>query len=266
METFTCNSSFVGHLKGAELLRQRYDEASSKASRSRTPLHPLQQKSTMNSTPTSSSNITNASRMSQHNSLEHSALRSAPNTFIPSKLPAIADRGGDGGSAALSSTGCSKETSSEQQNCHSKSRKLAINCLDATASTSNHLKKRLHGQNSKLGIDQSPQPNHTSNIAAGCSIKPLTAAAVTMTTEVTEIDLTKEESTEVTPERVTLSSGSTTKRRLKLEDSTSSRPQTKRRRRDSSGSSGKKSVAMLGRTLKKENSGQRTMQSYFQPV
>ena len=80
----------------------------------------------------------------------------------------------------------------------------------------------------------------------------------------------KEGSVEVTPEQlVTLSSGSTTKRRLKLEDASSYKSQTKRRRtskRDSSGSSGKKSVAKSGCSLKKENSGQRTMQSYFQPA
>ena len=42
----------------------------------------------------------------------------------------------------------------------------------------------------------------------GHSITPLTAAAVTTTTEVMEIDLTNEGSTEVTPERSALSCGS----------------------------------------------------------
>ena len=90
-----------------------------------------------------------------------------------------------------------------------------------------------------------------------------TAAAVTMTAAV-EMD-----SSEVTPERrrlVTLNSGSVSKRKLKLEDGSSCKPQTKRRRtlkRDSSGSSGKKLPAMLGY---KENSRQRTMHSYFQPA
>ena len=74
---------------------------------------------------------------------------------------------------------------------------------------------------------------------------------------------------EVTPERqrlVMLNSGSVTKRRLKLEEGSSCKPQTKRMRtlkRDSSDSSRKKLPAMLGC---KENSRQRTMQSYFQPA
>ena len=103
------------------------------------------------------------------------------------------------------------------------------------------------------------------------STTPLTAAAVTMTTAVTELEMdsSKEGSTEVTPERrrlVMLNSGSVTKRRLKLEEASSCKPQIKRRRmskRDSGGSSGKKFQAMLGC---KENSRQRTMQSYFQPA
>ena len=249
-----------------ELLKQHYEEASSKASQSRTPLHPIQQKSTMNSTPTSSSNITIMSRMRQHSSQEQSAHRSAPNTLIPSKQPAVADKGGDG---ALSSTGCGKETSSKQQNCHSKCRKVTTNSEDATASTSNHLKKQLHGQNSKQSIDQLPQPSPTNNdiINTGNSNIPVASAGVTMTTEVMEMYSTKEASTEVTPEQVTLSSCSTTKRRLKLEEGASCRPQTKRRRTSTRDSSGKKcQLAILGRSLQKDNSGQRTMQSYFQPV
>ena len=95
-------------------------------------------------------------------------------------------------------------------------------------------------------------------------------AVVTMTTEVTklEMDSTKEGSTEVTPEcrrLVMLNSGFVTKRRLKLEEASSCKPQTKRRRtskRDSSGSSGKKLPATLGC---KENSRQKTMQSYYPP-
>jgi hypothetical protein len=111
-------------------------------------------------------------------------------------------------------------------------------------------------------VQQKSKSNHATNI---------TAAAVTMTTEMTdlEVDLTNEGSTEVTPERLMLNSGFTTKRRLKLEDASSCKLQTKRRRtskRDSSGSSGKKSVAKSGCSLRKENSGQRTMQSYFQPA
>ena len=187
-QMFTYNY-FVGHLKGTELLRRCYEAASAKANQSRTPLHPVQHKSTaINSTPT---NITIINRISLHSS-------------------------------------------------------------------------------------QSPQPSPTHGdvvITKGNSTTPLyTTVAVTMTTEVTELEMdsTKEGSTEVTPERlVTLSSGSTTKRRLKLEEASSCKPQTKRRRtskRDSSGSSGKKSVAKSGCSLKKLNAGQRTMQSYFQPA
>ena len=81
-----------------------------------------------------------------------------------------------------------------------------------------------------------------------------------MTTEVTELELdsTKEGSMEVTPERlVTLSSGSTMKRRLKLEEATLCKPQIKKRRTlkgDSSGGSGKKLPAIS----KENNSRQRT--------
>ena len=161
-QMFTYNY-FVGHLKGKELLKRYYEEASTKANQYRTPLHPVQQKSTaINSTPTN--NITIINRTSLHTS-------------------------------------------------------------------------------------QSPQPSPTCGdvtITEGNSTTPLyTAAAVTMTTQVT------------------------TKRRLKLEDASSCKPQSKRRRtlkRDSSGSSGKKSVAKSNCSLKKDNSGQRTMQSYFQPA
>ena len=106
-------------------------------------------------------------------------------------------------------------------------------------------------------------------ITKGSSTTPLTVAAVATTTEVTELEMdsSKEGSTEVTPEHwrlVMLSSGSVTKQRLKLEEASSCKPQIKRRRtskRDSGGSSGKTLQAMLGC---KENSRQRTMQSYFQ--
>ena len=246
---------FAGHLKGIELLRWHCEGMSSKASQSRTPLRLLQQKSTMNSTPTCSSSIIVKNRMCQHSSQEQSAHWSAPNTIIPSKQPAVDNRG-DGVSTLLSSTGCRNETLSERRYRHNECRKLHE---DATASTSNHLKKQLHGQNSKQSIDQIPHPSPTSN-----DTTPLTDVAVTMTTEVMERTSIKEGSTEVTPERITLSSGSTTKRRLKLEEATLCRPQTKRRRIvDSSGSSGKKSVGKVGNTLQRENSGQRTIQSYF---
>jgi hypothetical protein len=258
-------------LKGTELLRRCYEEASAKASLSRTPLHPVQQKSTINSTPTNSTNITIKNRTSLWQ-------QSALNTLIPSKQPAVTDRQGEGVSTANTSTGCGQETScSKQQNCPIQCRNLATNSEDATAGPiSNHSKKHLHGQKSKQSIEQSPQPSLTCGdiITKGNSTTPLIAAAgVTMTTEVTELemDLTKEGSTEVTPERlVTLNSGSTTKRRLKLEDASSCKPQTKRRRiskRDSSGSSGRKSVANKSDcSLQKQNLGQRTMQSYFQPA
>ena len=144
-QMFTYNY-FVGHLKGTELLKRYYEGASTKANQSRTPLHPVQQKSTaINSTP---ANITIINRTSLHSS-------------------------------------------------------------------------------------QSPQPSPTCGdvtITEGNSTTPLyTAAAVTMTTQVT------------------------TKRRLKLEEGSSCKPQTKRTKKS-------------GCSLKKDNSGQRTMQSYFQPA
>ena len=265
---------FVGHLKGTELLRQ-HKEASSKANQSRTPLHPVQQKSIINATPTNTI-IMNRTSLRQPST----AHRSAPTTLIP---PAVTDRLGEDGSVSTAlvpstRTGCSKETcpASEGHNCGSESRKLVINREDAAASISNHSKKHLYGQ--KQSIEQSPQSSPTMSrdhmiITKGSSTTPLRASAVTMTTEMTEKlerNSGKEGSAEVTPEHlITLSSGSTTKRRLKLEEGRSCKPQTKRRRmskRDSSGSSGKKSVAKSGCSLKKYNSGQRTMQSYFQPA
>ena len=244
-----------------EILKQRYEEAS-KASLLRTPLHPVQQKSAIKSTPTNSSNITITNRTSQCGLQQQSAHRSAPNTLVPSKQSAVADR------QRNTSSGCGKETSSERRgDCHNEGRKLTISHEGTTAST---VKKHFHGQNSKQSIEHLPQPSHTSNdfIHMGNQITPLTAAAVTMITEVTEMDLTKDGSTEVTPERATpTNNDSTTKRRLKLEEEggTSCRPRAKRRRTTTGDSSvrGKKSVAKLQHS---NNSGQRTMQSYFQPA
>ena len=207
--------------------------------------------------------------MSQHSS--------APNTQVPSKQPAVADRKRDGVSTAqLSSTGsgCGKETSSKWHNCLSKCRKLATKSEDATASTSNHdpLKNPLHEQNSKQSIEQSPQPSHTgNNVPLGhSSVTPHTAAAVAMTTEVTGVDLSKEGSAEVTPESLrvtcTLGSGSATKRRLKLEEGVSCRPGTKRRRTSTRDSSKKQPVAKVDSSpLEVKKSVQMTMQSFFRP-
>lgn len=248
-------------MKGVELLRQQYEKLSSKPSQSRTPLHPVQQKSATKSIPTSSSNITILNRTNHYCSQQPTAHRP--------------DRQGDG---VLSSIGGRERTLSEQQDCDNESnndRKLTMNCEDATASTSSHSKEHVHGQNSKQSIEQLPQPSPTCNniITTGSSI---TAASVTMTTEVMDMDSTdKEGSTEVTPERSVLSCGSTTKRRLKLEEGASCRPQTKRRRTSTRGSSGvhggggKKSVAKLGSSLQEEGmkkSVQTTMQSFFKPV
>ena len=247
-----------------ELLRQRYEEASSKVSQLRTPLHPVQQKSAINSIPTSSSNIIITDRASQHSSQQQSAQRSALNTLVPSKQPATTGRQRDGVST---SSGCGKEISSERRrDCHSECRKLTIPYMDSTASAPSHSQKHHDGQKS---IEHLPQLRHTSDdlIHMGNLITPLTAAAITMTTEVTEMDLTSEGSTEVTPERVTCTlngSGSMTKRRLKLEEEgTSCRLQTKRRRMSTKDS---KSIAKSNRSLQKKNLGQRTMQSYFQPA
>ena len=255
---------FVGHLKGTEILKQQYERSSLKANQSRTPLHPVQQKSTTKSTPT---NIAGLRKSTQCTSQKQSTHRLISDTLVPSKRAAATDQQGIGVSTVLSSKGCSEETSFKHQDCHSEcnnDRKPSMKREDATASTSSHLKKHLHGQNSKQLIEQLPQssPTRTNNEITGNSITPLATAAVTMTT------WTKEGSTEVTPERSALSCGSVAKRKLKLEEGASYRPQTKRRRtstRDSSGS-GKKLVAMLGSPLQRENSGQRTMQSYFQPV
>ena len=253
--------------------------ALSRATQSRTPLHPTQQRSTISSTPTSSSNSTIKNRMSQHSSRQQqqSSRRSAPNTQVPSKQPALADRKRDSVSTAQlsgSSTGCGKETSSEWHNCPNKCRKLATKSKDATASTSSHdgwLKNPLNEENSKQSIEQSPQPSHTGNnsVALGhSSVTPHTAAAVTMTTEVTEVDSSKEGSTEVTPERVTctLNSGSATKRRLKLEEGVSCSPGTKRRRTSMRDSSKKEPIAKVDSSpLEVKKSVQMTMQSFFRP-
>ena len=257
---------FVGHLKGTKLLKQQYKRSSLKANQSRTPLHPVQQKSTTKSIPT---NIASLRKSTQCISQKQSAHRLISDTLVPSKRAAATDQQGIGVSTVLSSKGCSEETSFKHQDCHSEcnnDRKPSMKREDATASTSSHSKKHLYGQNSKQSIEQLPQPNPTcaNNVITGNSITPLTAAVDTMTTEVMKMDSTKEGSTGVTPERSALSCGSTTKRRLNLEEATSCRPQMKRRRtstRDSSGS-GKKSIAKLNNL----QSGQRTMQSYFQPA
>ena len=171
----------------------------------------------------------------------------------------------------LTSRGRSKETSSEKQACHSdhsNDRKLNIGCEDAPTSTSSDLTE-LRKQNSKMDIEPLQRP---SSVYTGNSLTPLTTAAVTLTAELNSI---KERSTEVTPERTALNCGSTTKRKLKLEENTLCRPQSKRRRtvstRDSGGTggSGKKTVAKLGNSLQSEgvkNSGQMTIQSFFRPA
>ena len=253
----------VGHLRGMELLRQHYEEASSKASQLRTPLYLVHQKSTINSTPTSSSNIAISNRTCQNGSRQRSAHRSPPNTFIRPKQPAVPDGQGDGKNTLVSSTGCGKETCSEQHNGPSKiCRKLATNSDHAAASITSHLRKHQHLKQITCQLPQQ-RPTNNNTTVTGNSTTPLTATVqtVTTTTEVMEMDLTKEDSTRFTP--VPISNGSMTKRRLKLEEVMLCRPQTKRRRTVDSSGNGKKYIA---KAQQREIMGQRKMQSYFKPV
>ena len=224
-----------------ELLRRHYEELSSKRAQLRTPLHPVQQKSTKKSTPRSKSskNITNFSISNQHSSQERSGCWPTPDacTLLSSKQPTD-QQGGGAVNTVPPSRGWSEEPSSEEQDCRSDH---SNGCEDAQGSISSNLKE-LHKQNSKMDIEPlQQQSSYTGN-------------SFTIT------------QAEVTPETGALNCGSTTKRRLKLEESTSCRPKSKRRRTMDSSSGRKKSTAKLGSTLQRENSRQRMIQSYFRPA